>query len=314
LRSAPTDLRIAGLIAAAIVAYWPTSAALWHYWIDHPYFAAHGVLVAGLVLWLLYRARSRIAAVPVRGLPWALLPLVACGIASVVFWRAGIQSLQLMMLPALILLAVLAAFGPAVTRTVAVPVGFLYFAMPVWDLLTLPLQNLTVTIVRLLAPAIGIPATISGFLISFPGGLNFEVTEWCSGLGLMVQGLAVATLLGELEHATWRRRLALIASMIPVALVTNWIRVLTILQVGYSTGMRHVLVTRYHVQFGYAFYVVALVLFVWVATRGALPSAPQATNPDLKPQPQVSGQYIPALLALVVAPALAGVLVIASRW
>lgn len=224
------------------------------------------------------------------------------------------QSLQLLMLPALILLAILAAFGTAVARAAAVPVGFLYFAMPVWDLLTVPLQNLTLTIVTLLAPAVGIPAAISGFLISLPGGLRFEVTEWCSGLGLMVQGLAVATLLGELEQAPVARRLRLLGSMVVVALVTNWIRVLTIIQVGYSTNMRHVLVTRYHVQFGYAFYVVALVLFVWVATRGALPKAPQAARSAFRPFFPGPDQYIAALLALVAAPVLSGVLATALRW
>jgi hypothetical protein len=55
----------------------PATSALWHFWMDHPFFSVHGMPVAALALWFLYRARSRIAATPVGGLPWMLAPLLA---------------------------------------------------------------------------------------------------------------------------------------------------------------------------------------------------------------------------------------------
>ena len=295
-----TFLGIVGLIAVAIGAYWPTSRALWEYWTDW-LFGGHGIFVAVLALWLLYRAKHRIALAPRQSQPWVLLPLVLCSIATLIFWRAGIQSLQLLLWPVLILLAVLAAFGSAVTRVIAVPVCFLYFAMPAWNLLAQPLQSLTIWAVRLLAPAIGVPATISGNLIYLPGDARFSVELACSGIGFFVEGLAVAALLGELEQAPLRRRLRLLATMVGVALVTNWVRVLTIVQVGYATQMRHVLVTRYHVLFGYVLFVTVLLLFVWLATRHELPPAAAPMPPGSAPVP-APGSYTRAVLALAAAP------------
>jgi EpsI family protein len=294
------------LIAVAIAAYWPTCQALWDYWTDL-LFGGHGIFVAALAVWLLYRARDRIALARVHSQPAVLVPLVVCSIASLIFWRAGIQSLQLLLWPVLILLAVLAAFGAAVTRAIAVPVCFLYFAMPAWNVLAQPLQSLTIRAVSLLAPAIGVPATISGDLIYLSGDMSFSVELACSGVGFFVEGLAVAALLGELEQAPLGRRLRLLGSMVLVALVTNWIRVLTIVQVGYSTQMRHVLVTRYHVLFGSALFIAVLVLFMWLATRAKLPAMPEATPSASPSRPQTS-LYPAAVAALAAAPILVGIL------
>jgi EpsI family protein len=307
LRAPKTALLVGVLVIVALAAYWPASAGLWRYWIDQPSLGGHGTLVAALAVWLLIRSRSRIDAAATRPAPWALLLLIPCSIAALVFWRAGIQALYLWMLPVLIWLAVLAAFGVSVARIVAVPIGYLYFAMPAWNLLSAPLQELTLRMVAVLAPAIGLPATVSGALVSFPNGAQFVVTLACSGVAFLTQGLAVAALLGELEDATFGRRMRLLGSMVLVALVTNWVRVLLLLVVGYSNGMNNVIVSRDHLEFGYMLFVIVLVAFVWVATRRALPEA--EVGAPILTKSQVRGGYAAAMVALVAGPILVTLLV-----
>ena len=302
------DLRVAGLLLVTVLAYWPTSSALWHFWVDHPYWGAHGILVAALAIWLVYRARPRLAAAPVQPLPWLLVPLILASVALLYFSRTGAQGLQLLMLPTLMLLGLLAAFGPSVARVLAIPVGFLYFGMPVWNLLAEPLRSVTLVVCRLVAPLIGLPASFAGPIVTLPGGITFEVTIWCSGLGFFVQGLAVATLLGELELASRTRRLALIGSMALVALITNWVRVLIIIQVGYTTNMRHVLVTTHHLLFGYALFGLVLVAYVWIVTRLAPQPAPAPAPSGSASRPGGQAAYVAALAALVAAPLVAGIL------
>jgi exosortase len=290
-------LGVGGLIATAIVAYWPTWSALWR---------PHGYFVSFLALCLLYSARHRIASATIKPLPWALLLLIPCSITAVFFWRSGIQALQLLMLPPLILLAILAAFGSAVTRAVAVPVAFLYFAVPAWNLvLTAPMQDLTLAVTRILSPVIGLPASFHGNLISFENGITFEVTPGCSGASFLVQGLAVAVLLCELEQAPRARRLRLLSSMVLVALIANWLRVLLIVELGYSSGMRSTLATTHHVAFGYLLFVLALAAYVWLATRqsSAEPAGDTSalTNP---PTWRPSGAYALVLVVLASIPAL----------
>jgi exosortase len=285
-------LGIGGLIVTVLLAYWPTWIALWR---------PHGYFVSVLSVCLLLSARTRLANAPIKPLTWTLPLLVLCAIAAVLFWRSGIPALQLLMLPLLILLGVLAGFGAAVTYIVAVPIAFLYFAAPVWNVvLTSPLQDLTVWVTRILAVAGGLPATFHGNLIQFPNGITFEISEWCSGAGFLMQGLAVAMLLGELEQASLARRLRLLLSIALVALAANWIRVLLIIELGYWSGMRSMLATSHHVAFGYALFVLALALFVWLATRRpVLRAAPIAAQPPLLGAWRPGGAYGAVVISLI---------------
>ncbi len=294
--------QVGGLIVAVHAVYWPMTAALWTYWLE-PYVGGQGVLVAALALWLVYRQRDALAVAPVRSVRWAIVLVVLLSIATLVLWRAGIQTLYFMLLPLLILGAVFAAFGATVARLLLVPVGYLYFAMPAWQLLTPYLQGATVRALGVLTWLFGLPATVQGTLISFPNGVTFEVTPLCSGVGFLVQGLAVATLLGELERASIARRLKLFGSMIVVALITNWARALIIIQLGYTTQMRHVLASRNHVLFGWVIFVCVLVAFVWIATRAPPPPRPVPPEAVSTHAPSFAG-YLAAVAALTVPPVL----------
>jgi EpsI family protein len=73
--------------------------------------------------------------------------------------------------------------------------------------------------------------------------------------------------LGELERATVWRRIVLLAAMGALAILANWIRVLVIVDAGYTTNMRHVLVTRGHYTFGWILFALVMVGFVWMLAR-----------------------------------------------
>jgi EpsI family protein len=171
-------------------------------------------------------------------------------------------------------------------------------------LLNAPLQYLTARAVGLLIPVLGLPATVQGTLVAFPNGTTFEVTPLCSGLEFLVQGLAVATLLGELEQAPAARRLRLLGSVIVLALLTNWARVLIIMDLGYATGMRHVLASRDHVLFGTVLFVSVLVAFVWLATRAPLTAYREAARPTgIVQRSTLAGCFV-AAVGLAAAPVL----------
>ncbi|HEY6924416.1 MAG TPA: archaeosortase/exosortase family protein, partial [Steroidobacteraceae bacterium] len=149
---------IAALLAAAALTYWPSSQGLWDFWSNDNTAGAHGFLVAALALWLLYRARHRLAAVEVRPSRAACVMLVLWSIAWLVFWRSGLQELHLLSLPVLMGLSVWAALGRQAAWIVAFPLGYLYFAVPAWGIFINPLEHLTAAAVGLLAPYIGVPA------------------------------------------------------------------------------------------------------------------------------------------------------------
>ena len=279
-------LPLAVLLVVALIAYAPSTAALWGFWIHNQYLGGHGPLVAAMSLWLVVRSRGELERAPLQASRWGFVGLFLCSVAWVIFWRAAILQLHMLLLPLILFFAVLAAFGSAVARLLAFPLGFLYFADPPWQVLTGPLQGLTAHAAGFIAPLIGMPTQIEGNLLHLPGGVTFEVTPFCSGVNFLLIGLALAALIGELERASLRRRAALIGSMALITVVSNWARVLAIMVAGYTSGMRNVLVTSGHLTFGWVFFALVMFGFTWVVTRRGLPThdaerrvAPGAARP-----------------------------------
>lgn len=183
------------------------------------------------------------------------------------------QALHIALLPLILSLAVLAVFGKQAARIAAFPIGYLYFAEPVWHLLIGPLQQVTIRVASAVVPVLGIPVTTAGSILNLPRGISFEVTPLCSGVNFLVVGLAVAVLIGELQHAPFRRRVALAGWMAILMVLSNWVRVLVIIIVGYTTGMRSVLATRGHWYLGWVFFALVVLGFALLSPpppRGAL--------------------------------------------
>jgi len=63
----------------------------------------------------------------------------------------------------------------------------------------------------------------------------------------------------------------LLGSMVLATIVSNWVRVLIIMAVGYTSGIHNVLVTRGHLLFGWVLFALVMSAFAWVAARGTAP-------------------------------------------
>ena len=294
----------AGMMVAVVLAYWPSSRALWAFWTDPDSAGTHGVLVALLSVWLFYRNRYSLGAVATKPSPVAMVLLVLASLAWLVFWRAAIPSLHIILFPALMGLGVAAALGWQAARWVAFPIGFLYFAVPSWDVLVGPLQTIAAHATGLLAPLLGIPAEVRGYLVLLPGVGTFEIGRGCSGVNFLAIGLAVAALLGELEGATVLRRFSLLCIMGFAAVVSNWIRVLVIVDAGYTTNMRHVLVSRSHYMFGWILFSIVLFAFTWVFARPQASAASSTQPPPASPRSRVLPAYPAVVLGLIAPPLL----------
>jgi EpsI family protein len=293
----------AGLIAIAVLVYWPSTAALWHYWTNDNYVGAHGLLIVLLAVWLFFLARRRLAAVRAEPSAYPCVALLVSSLLWLIFWRAGIQELHLLLLPVLMGLAVWAALGFSAALAVAFPLGYLYFAVPAWGVFAEPLQELTARATGVLAPLIGVPAQMHGDLVLLPGVGAFEIERGCSGINFLTVGLAVAALLGELEQATLRRRALLLGVMGALAILANWIRVLIIVDAGYTTQMRHVLVSRGHYMFGWVLFTTIMVAFVWLLARPYRRPASEGPNSSQDTRPTIRmSAYVTAVAVLVAMP------------
>jgi exosortase len=298
-RSALVVLFAAGF---PFVILWPTTASLLALWSDPSRVElSHGHLTLAIVAWLIWLRRGDLP--QFRAQPLAMGALLVVGFIWLISLRASIQIAHQMVLPLISALSICAVCGWAAARHMAIPIGYLYLAMPIWTLLNTPLQWGSVWAVRAFLRVLGIPAYFSGTTIEVSAGV-FEIADGCSGLRLMLVGLAIAVLYGEVQRANLRTRLLLVMVAAVLSAFANWLRILIIIGAGHFFGIDHPLVDD-HIWFGWAVFAVVMVFFFFVANRLPLGDSPTTRLETQSALPSLRASVVSLFLAasmLAVAP------------
>jgi exosortase A len=295
----PQLLIVLGALALTALLYWPTSLEIVELWGDtvrRRY--THGWVVLAVTLGLLWRDRRVLAAIPLQPprLGWVFLAFGS--MAWLVGYNVGLLALSTLVMPLLVLTATWAAGGWALARRASFPVLFLYFALPVWELLNPLLQWLTAVVNLWLTRLVGIPVVMDGNVIHIPEGW-FEIAGGCSGLHFFIVALAIATLHGHFDRDDARSRAMLLALGGGLALVTNWIRVFIIIVAGHLTDMQHFLVKVDHYYFGWVLFSFVLVGYVFLASY--LPRRSRAQRETPVPATAASGGRAGLAIAFTIA-------------
>jgi exosortase len=188
--------------------------------------AGHGLLLAPVAAWLVWRSRGSIALAPqptlgVAVLVGAVLLRLAAGLAAEQFTMRG------SMLMALVGLVITTAGLRQVIRW-WLPTVLLALSIPLPEVvvnsIALPLQLQASQMGASLLEARHVPMRVDGNVILLPGHRLF-VTEACSGLRSLTALLSLGVLAGGLWLRSPITRTVLLATAIPVAVLLNGIRV-----------------------------------------------------------------------------------------
>ncbi len=261
----PAGLLATVIVAAALAALWPSATSVAVFWREiHDY--DYGYLIAAVsAIWFAAEAR-RIPVADLRPDASGSLLLLAILFAWLVAFKANSLMAHQLLWPLAIWAAVNAGAGRAVALRLAAPIGFLYFGVPVWELLVPLLQRLCILVTESTLALAGIPTTVSDNLVTIPEG-SFQIIEGCSGKRYFVVALAVAVLATRLFHLARRRGFALVAASAGLALLANWLRILIVVVAGHLSDMQHYLVAVEHLSLGNAIFVVLLAAIIWLARR-----------------------------------------------
>jgi exosortase len=119
-------------------------------------------------------------------------------------------------------------WGRQHTRILAFPLAFLLFMIPlpaiVLNQITFPLQLVASRLGESLIRVAGIPVLRDGNLLHLPAR-TLEVAEACSGVRSLVSLTMMAVVLGYVSEPRPSRRFALALAAVPIAVVTNGLRV-----------------------------------------------------------------------------------------
>ena len=224
---------------------------------------AHGPIIALAAAFLFWRARARLSA-----LPSPQRTLVGCLIFAgglLLAWLGKTQDIPLIAtLSQLPVLAgiLLVLYGGTGLRIVSFPLLFLLFMVPLpgllVDALTLQLKEwISAAAVQLLHGA-GYPVARSGVIIVI-GQYQMLVADACSGLHSLFSLSALGLLYIHIrpQRQMWHKAL-MIAAIVPIALIANFLRTLALLLITYHAG--DVAARAWHDVAGILLFLLALML------------------------------------------------------
>lgn len=308
---APILAGLLAILAAFLVGFWPTFAWLASEWSGGAGVMSHGFLVAAISIFLIWRAIDAFS-VAERAPAWMVLPALL-GLSFI--WLLGkvatVVAVQTLVLPLILLAALATAFGPKATRPFVFAIMYFYFAVPAWEYLQFVFQAITVWVVDAALALTGILAHVDGNFVHVPSG-TFEIADGCSGLNFILAGLSLAVLYGHLYYRSPGRFLLLTSVMLLAAMIGNWVRVFSIVLIGYNTEMQSSLVSD-HLTFGWILFAVLMIPVFFVARRledsdgDDDASASRSASPTTdKNQLTAALGLAAAILAMIVGPVWAG--------
>jgi exosortase len=209
---------------------WLYSSILLHLvkqWWGDPNFS-HGFFVPLFSLYVVWRNRERLRAIPSRPSAWGL-PILVFALSVLVLGVMGAE-LFLSRISLLFVIAglVIFFFGWEMFRAVLFPWAFLILMIPIPTLLfseiTFPLQMLASKVAAFTLPLAGVPVLREGNVINLPA-MPLEVAEACSGIRSLLSLTTLAIIYGYLmESRTWVRVVLAIAA-VPIAVFANSFRI-----------------------------------------------------------------------------------------
>jgi EpsI family protein len=224
----------------------------------------HSYLVLGMSAWMLARALRAAPDQIIRPSPIGLSAVV---VVVLMYELSEVLDVSLGMqvsLPLLLLAVIVALTGLRFARLAIIPVAFLYFAIPIWDLTIVPLQKITVAVVSFAVKWTGLPAFTVGNVITIPAG-TFEIAEGCSGMRYFMVSLALAAFCGLTWYGRWHTRFLLLGVAALAAMFANWIRIYTLILIGQATDMQHYVIATSHDGYGWVVFVVCMAPVLWFA-------------------------------------------------
>jgi exosortase len=231
---------VVGLAALVAFLYHPVIAGLTAQWSTDTTFG-YGYTIPPVAAYLAWERRHRLR-VDSQGTWWGYALLIAGLLALLIGRAGGIQLLARISLVPILFGLVMFLGGRSLTRELAFPIAFLAVMIPppveVFYRLTWPLQIFTAKFSTEVLRFVGYPVLLQGIYIDLPT-VRLEVAAACSGFRSIVSLGATALLVAFTFQTRWVNRALLLASVLPIAILANSVRVTSNILLGMYEGTYH---------------------------------------------------------------------------
>ena len=222
-----TLLKAAIIVACLVILYFSVLQGLVSDWLRLPDFS-HGFLIPIVSFYFVYERRKELSALN-RSSNWIGLPLFLFGIVLLLLGNLATEYFT-MRFSILVVLGgiILFLLGREFFKTLLFPIVFLIFMIPIpsvlMDRITFPMQLFASKVAAKSLYLVGIPALREGNIILL-ANTSLEVAEACSGIRSLISLLALSVVFAYFsQNSTWKRIL-LVLSTFPIAIIANAARV-----------------------------------------------------------------------------------------
>jgi exosortase len=236
-----------------VIAYFDSIKDLFIFW-DESSTYGHGVLLLPISGYLIYKGRDELVKLEPH---FTVVGIIALLIAIVLWLMSNLISIQLLVHASLILIIgaiVLATLGYRITKVLLIPILILFLGVNVWFPLEYLFQNITTLVTVFFLRLLDVPLLLEGHTIKLISG-QFFVDTSCAGLRYFIVTLLISVVYGFLNIKKSKNLMLIVVLSIVLSIISNWIRVFTIVYVGHLSDMDHPLVDQ-HVEFGWVLFLV----------------------------------------------------------
>ena len=216
------------LAGTLLFCYWDVLNALVNQWISNDVYSYAFLIpvISGYMMWL---QRERLSVLSVEGVPLLGWFVLSSGLAALLVGYAGhlllVQELSLLLtLSGLVLLF----WGVRAFRLLGAPIGYLLFMIPVWGIVTDPIQMpsrlFSAKVAAAMLQGMGLTTVRNGIYIDLPN-VTLEVAPECSGINYLFAVLAIGVPIALFCLKDRTHRLVLLVSSLAIALVANGLRI-----------------------------------------------------------------------------------------
>jgi exosortase len=232
LRASLSLPKVAGstlLVVTLIFLYFRVVALLIEQWVHDPDYS-HGFLVPVLALWILWQQWPRLVELPTAPSWWGVV-IVLAAMGLLVLGTLGAENFASRVSFLVVIVGLVIHFyGWSHFRAAlfAWVVLFLMIPLPaiIANRIVLPLQFLSSGLATGFMDFCGILVYREGNIIFLPS-ITLEVAEACSGIRSLMAMITLAVAYGYLLESKPWRRVVLVLSAVPIAVVANSLRVMT---------------------------------------------------------------------------------------
>ncbi len=241
--------------------------ARWHDTVSFGADYSHGYFIPFVSLGILWFKRKEIFSVEkkvdARGLAIVVLALA-------IHWLGAKMQQTRLSLMSLVLLSwgvPFYLFGWQLAKKLIFPCSYLVFCIPLnfMDVMAFPLRIFSTVLATGMLNSIGIAAVRSGTAIysAVAGGFEFDVADPCSGLRSLLAMTALTAVYAYFTQRTLVRQWVLFMASIPLAVVGNISRIVTVAIVAEAFGGK-VALGLYHDYSGYILFTASITAMVLI--------------------------------------------------